>query len=104
MRSILLPSVFLLFLCAAAQGAAPTLISGTLVYSGSTPISVGWDSIPEVADWNADGKKDLIVGAIASDYFGEIFIYLNQGTDAAPSYGAPVKVQSGGSIIKVGTS
>jgi hypothetical protein len=35
----------------------------------------------QVVDWNNDGKKDLLIG---SDSINAV--YLNQGTDAAPSF------------------
>lgn len=38
--------------------------------------------VPWVTDWNEDGKKDLIVGQF---YSGRIQLFLNTGTDNAPS-------------------
>jgi hypothetical protein len=104
MRNVFLPSLLLLFLCVAVQAAAPSLKAGTLIYAGSTPMVAGFDSCPEVADWNGDGKKDLIVGSLNNAFYGEIYIFLNQGTDAAPSFGTSTKVQSGGAPLKVGAS
>jgi len=40
-------------------------------------------AIPCVADWNGDGKKDLLVGF---QNLGEIALYLNLGTDAYPCF------------------
>jgi hypothetical protein len=34
-----------------------------------------------VADWNQDGKKDILVGVFSR---GNIWLYLNEGTDAEP--------------------
>jgi hypothetical protein len=39
--------------------------------------------VPCVADWNDDGKKDLIVGQFSG---GKIRLYLNQGTDSQPVF------------------
>ena len=39
--------------------------------------------VPCVMDWNADGKKDLIVGQFSG---GKIRLYLNQGSDSAPAF------------------
>ncbi|MFC1555387.1 hypothetical protein ACFL7D_12200 [candidate division KSB1 bacterium] len=48
------------------------------------PISVttGY-SIPTVADWNNDGKKDMITGQFRD---GKIRLYLNNGTDTKPVF------------------
>ncbi len=41
----------------------------------------------EVSDWNDDGKKDLFLGTINSPGFGYLqYVYLNEGTDAAPEF------------------
>jgi FG-GAP-like repeat len=40
-------------------------------------------AIPCVADWNGDGRKDLLVGYQPD---GQIALYLNQGTDAQPCF------------------
>jgi hypothetical protein len=45
-------------------------------------MDVGSNSSPDVTDWNGDGKKDLIIGN--SD--GEIFVFLNRGTNVDPQY------------------
>jgi len=43
-------------------------------------------------DWNNDGKKDLISG----DTRGQVWVFLNTGTDEAPELAAGVRVQAGG--------
>jgi TolB-like protein len=45
-------------------------------------LDVGSNSSPEVADWNGDGKKDLIIG----NDDGEIFVFLNKGTNEDPQF------------------
>ena len=45
-------------------------------------LDVGSDSSPDVVDWNGDGKKDLVVGNDS----GEIFVFLNQGTNHEPQF------------------
>lgn len=63
-------------------------------------LGVGLKSYPLVADVDADGRKDLLVG----DHDGFIYVFRNTGTDAAPAFargerlcavdtGAPVCVQ-----------
>ena len=42
---------------------------------------------PAFFDWNGDGKKDLLLGEFETGQKGSyIKVYLNEGTDAAPSY------------------
>ncbi len=62
--------------------------------SGS--LDVGSDSSPDVADWNGDGKKDLVVG----NDDGEIIVFINQGTNQEPQFKnegekLPIKVGPG---------
>jgi len=45
-------------------------------------LDVGSNSSPDVADWNGDGKKDLIIG----NDDGEIYIFFNKGTNEDPQY------------------
>lgn len=46
---------------------------------------------PFVADWDQDGRKDLLVG----DLSGKIYLFANTGTDASPAFasGAPLETQ-----------
>lgn len=46
-------------------------------------------------DWNKDGKKDLISG----DTKGQVWVFLNTGTDEAPELAAGIRVQVGGEPI-----
>ena len=50
-------------------------------------------------DWNNDGKKDLISG----DTKGQVWVFLNEGTDQAPVLAAGIRVQADGEPI-VGVS
>ncbi len=58
-------------------------------------IDVGLNSNPDVVDWNQDARKDLVIG---SESLG-VRLYLNQGTDANPSFTTYTTIQSGGSQI-----
>lgn len=52
-----------------------------------------WRATPRAFDMNGDGKKDLIINNSA---YGEIFLYLNTGTDAEPLFDDPaVKLSIG---------
>ncbi len=54
------------------------------IRANGTKIDVGYNSNPEINDWNEDGKKDLLIGVQTGT--GTIRIYLNQGTDANPVF------------------
>ena len=66
---------------------------------GSTvPIDVGIRATPTVVDWNGDGKKDLVVGALEDGGDkargvevrdrdeGKVHIFINEGTDTEPDF------------------
>jgi DNA-binding beta-propeller fold protein YncE len=55
---------------------------------------------PFVADWDNDGRKDLLVGAAD----GTVLLYLNTGSEDAPSFGAGALLQAGGTPIAVGAA
>jgi hypothetical protein len=59
------------------------------IQANSSAIDVNYNSFPFVVDWNEDGKKDLIVGeqSPVEGNFGNIRIYLNEGTNANPAFG-----------------
>jgi len=54
---------------------------------------------PQTADWNEDGKKDLLVG----DSNGIITLYLNTGTSSAPVLTNSGQIQAAGTQIDVGS-
>ncbi|MFH1097540.1 MAG: VCBS repeat-containing protein [Candidatus Desantisbacteria bacterium] len=54
----------------------------TPLLSDGININVRRYAVPFVCDWNNDGRKDLLVGS--GD--GVVYLYLNQGTDAAPVF------------------
>ena len=64
---------------------------GVMVKAGGKDVDVGSRASPCVADWNEDGKKDLVMG----NGSGEIFVYLNEGTHQQPAFGKPLKVNGG---------
>ncbi|MHB8708697.1 MAG: FG-GAP-like repeat-containing protein [Desulfuromonadales bacterium] len=53
---------------------------------------------PVVADWNNDGRKDLLVGAAD----GTVSLFLNQGSEVAPAFGAPSYLLANAAPISVG--
>jgi hypothetical protein len=54
--------------------------------------------VPCATDWNADGKKDLIVGQFSG---GKIRLYLNHGTDSAPVFKDFEYLKAGGKEISL---
>ena len=78
----------------------PVLNFAGRITANSRAIDVGENSCLVVADWNDDGKKELIIG----DNNGYVYYHENIGTDASPNFasngGVCLKTQ-GGSDIKV---
>jgi TolB-like protein len=64
------------------EGSNKQPIFGKPIELNGGSLDVGSNSSPEVADWNGDGKKDLIIG----NDDGEIFVFLNKGTNEDPQY------------------
>ncbi len=77
----------------------PSFDSIDYVLSSSNGTSVGLYSCPVVADWNGDGKKDLIVGANTPGEGGYVYYLENKGTDAAPVFNGAIKLSAGGTVI-----
>jgi hypothetical protein len=80
--------------------AVPNFSPGCYILSDEQPIT--GDNVyssPEVADWNADGLKDLMVGVF---FEGNIWLYLNEGTDSEPLFGEGTLLEADGTPISVG--
>jgi hypothetical protein len=73
----------------------PVLTYEGHVQANKSDIDVGLLSVPVVNDWNEDGRKDLVVGMDA----GNVNVYLNIGTNEAPSFGSYFRVQADGGDI-----
>ena len=65
--------------------------SGVMVKAGGKDVDTGSRASPCVTDWNEDGKKDLVMG----NGSGEIFVFLNEGTNQQPVFGKPLKLNNG---------
>jgi hypothetical protein len=74
---------------------------GTNIYAGSGVLNVGSYAIPCVADWNGDGKKDLLIGYQPD---GMIQVYTNSGTDAQPTFKNFYNLQASGVNIQHASS
>ena len=85
---------------AAASGpaATPQLEAGALINDGAAPLNAGLYSAPTVADWNGDGKVDLLLGQFTNGY---IYLFLNQAatSNAIPVLNGGTPIQSGGSAL-----
>ncbi len=77
----------------AAWAGIPELEAGVYLSSSGNPLTVSYYAAPSVIDWNNDGRKDLLVGEFS---YGNVRLFLNQGTDAQPVFGA-------GQLVRVGS-
>ena len=81
--------------------ADPTFDGGTFLQVGpigsKTDIDVGSRATLDVADWNNDDKKDLIVGAID----GKIHVFINEGSDTSPDFASESFAQQEGADLVV---
>ncbi len=80
---------------------APTFDGGAYLQVGEpgakVDISVSARATPSAVDWNSDGKKDLVIGA----YDSSIYIFINEGTDAAPDFRTQTQAQFNGTMLLV---
>jgi hypothetical protein len=82
-----------------ASGNNPVMAGGEFIFSSGSILNAGTRTAPVAADWNDDGKKDLLVGSMD----GNIKIYINIGTDSRPVFNAPVLLKAGGKILELGS-
>jgi hypothetical protein len=80
----------------AVSAGVPELEEGVQIWSGTGPLTVKPYTAPSVIDWNSDGRKDLLVGQFD---WGNIWLFLNKGTDARPALGATQALRVGGDPI-----
>jgi hypothetical protein len=67
-----------------------------IVQAGGKDIVVPGYAVPSFADWNGDGRKDLIVGEGGGGFPGKIRVYLNRGTETDPRFADFFYAQSNG--------
>jgi len=94
MRTVTLFASGLIFLVlfSAARADLPEIRAAGKIEAGSNPLQVDRYSVPTVADWNNDGKKDLIVGQYM---WGHVSLFVNHGTDLNPSFDGGRLIRSG---------
>lgn len=83
----------------------PTFDAGTFLQVGppgsKANIDVGDRATPSAVDWNSDGKKDFVVGALLD---GKIRVFINEGTDTAPDFLAEsYALENGSSLVVPGS-
>jgi hypothetical protein len=66
-----------------AFASPPMYQNAVFLQAGGVNIDVSYYGSPCVYDWNGDGLKDLILGEFN---YGNIRLYLNSGTNAAPVF------------------
>jgi hypothetical protein len=76
---------------------APIFDDGSLLQVSTANIDVGYRATSTVVDWDNDGKKDLVVGALD----GGIHLFINEGTDTSPEFTVETLVQENGSDLSV---
>jgi hypothetical protein len=92
------------WLGAAPAGADPesgskVLAEPTLVKANGKPIEVQiGHAAPLVTDFDGDGVPDLLVGQFGH---GELLVFRNGGTAAAPTFGEPTLFEADGKTAKV---
>jgi hypothetical protein len=67
--------------------------------AGKSNIDVGARATSTVLDWNNDGRRDLVVGALD----GKVRVYVNEGSNSSPDYRTVQFVQDGGSDLVAST-
>jgi hypothetical protein len=68
----------------------------TITDKGAKPINVGGASTAFAADWDGDGKLDLLVGTIE----GKVFLIPNEGTNRRCRFGTPRRIEAEGRPIE----
>ena len=90
-----------LVLVLSASAAEMTFQKGIKLNAGDKPIYFETGHlVPTVADWNGDGVKDLIVGHFAGND-GNVKLFVNHGTDAAPMFKRAIPLEAGGKPIRM---
>lgn len=92
-----------LVLICVAYGNIPMFESPVFVQANGEKIVFKYFPEPCVADWNGDGKKDLIVGYCYGSS-GNVKVFLNSGTNQSPVFTTAFRLEAGGEKISVAGS
>ncbi|OHB81404.1 MAG: hypothetical protein A2W31_08640 [Planctomycetes bacterium RBG_16_64_10] len=99
----MLAALVALFSPAAAAAGMLNLGPEQIVQAGAGDLQVAGYSVPLLADFNNDGRKDLVVGEGGGGLAGKIRVYLNGGTATAPLFSGFNWLQSNGVTLVVPT-
>ena len=77
----------------------PHFKKGVMIQDGPQALNLYAYPAPTVVDWNNDGAKDLVVG---KGIDGNIWLFLNKGSDINPSFLGGTPIESNG--IPIATS
>lgn len=93
-------STLLALFAVVAFAQTPMFDAPVAIEANGSPINVGYggNASPFVADWNGDGKQDLLLGQYDG---GKVRFYANIGEDSAPVFGDFVYLQADGSDISL---
>lgn len=91
---ILLIILFMAVVVSLAQ--VPTFDSSFFVKSDGKKIDAGYYGSPCMADWNGDGKKDMLLGIFSG---GNIRFYENTGSNVSPSFSGFSTLRAGGKVL-----
>ncbi len=96
---LLLPAALVLSAPFAPAQDAPNFAPGKYILENGEPMQgLNLYTAPSVCDWNADGKKDLLVGVF---YDGNVWVYPNAGADEYPFFVTGFKLMADGAEISV---
>jgi len=84
-------------LLAACAHAGPIFSAVQFVQAGGAPLQAGGYTLPEMADWNSDGRLDVLLGEGGGALpESKVRLYLNEGAPDAPLFSSWTYVQAGG--------
>lgn len=99
MKSIVVALFITLLLILLNGTAFPDMQEGIRLEANGKPIDADVGHlVPCVADWNNDGKKDLLMGQFIG---GKISLYINHGTDNDPEFKDSTYLHAGGKEINL---
>ncbi len=79
---------------------APLFDTGQFLQAGLGDLDAGARATPAFVDWNDDGRRDLVVGALD----GLVRVYVNEGTDTAPIFPSYVFSETREGALSVSTA
>lgn len=80
----------------AASDGKPVLAHAEVIGARNPSMFVGAFAVPACADWNGDGRPELIVGS----EWGELHYFENAGSAETPVFTVGEKVRAGGEVIR----